>query len=234
MNCGCRLLTLYFKVLFMSEQNQHLEAIQDIKRIMERSSRFLSLSGLSGIVAGVCALAGSYIANGWIKGYFVDYDSRGFATAESFNDLKVKLLVLAGIVLFAALASAFFFTWRRAKINGVSLWGHTSRKLLINTAIPLVTGGVFILSMLQYNETRFIASACLVFYGLALVNASKYTITDIRYLGLIEILLGLISTQYPHQGIYFWAVGFGVLHIVYGIIMWWKYERNAVTEAGTI
>ena len=92
--------------------------------------------------------------------------------------------------------------------------------------IPLATGGLFILAMLQYDEWRYIAPSCLIFYGLTLVNASKYTLTDIRYLGLMEIVLGLINTQFIGYGLYFWAVGFGVLHIVYGAIMWWKYERN--------
>lgn len=92
--------------------------------------------------------------------------------------------------------------------------------------IPLATGGLFILSMLQYDEWRYIAPACLIFYGLALVNASKYTLTDIRYLGLLEIVLGLINTQFIGYGLYFWAFGFGVLHIVYGAIMWWKYEKS--------
>ena len=80
--------------------------------------------------------------------------------------------------------------------------------------------------MLQHNDWRFVAPACLVFYGLALVNASKYTLTDIRYLGYCEIIVGLLNMQWIGQGLYFWAFGFGVLHIVYGILMWWKYERG--------
>ena len=93
--------------------------------------------------------------------------------------------------------------------------------------IPMVAGGLFILGMLQYGEWRFVAPCYLVFYGLALVNASKYTLTDIRYLGYGEIALGLINMQFIGFGLYFWSAGFGVLHIIYGAIMWWKYERKS-------
>ena len=225
---------MYHKVLFMSEQNQPsltgqqgLETLQDIKRIMERSSRFLSLSGLSGLAAGICALAGAWFANNKIVPYHDRYnDPEHFDTTIIFDDLKMKLLLIAAIVLVAALLSSFYFTWRRAKQNQLPLWDPTSKKLLINMLIPLITGGLFILAMLQHDEWRYIAPACLVFYGLALVNASKYTLTDIRYLGLLEIVLGLVNTQFLGYGLYFWAFGFGVLHIVYGAIMWWKYERS--------
>ena len=226
-------ITLHYKVLFMSEQNPTqpsgqpgLETLQDIKRIMERSSRFLSLSGLSGIAAGICALAGAWFANNKLDPYYSNYNTRGSFDKMEFHDLKMYLLLIAAIVLLAALLSSFYFTWRRARQNHLPVWDHTSKKLFINMLIPLVTGGLFILFMLQYDEWRYVAPACLIFYGLALVNSSKYTLTDIRYLGLLEIILGLINTQFIGYGLYFWAVGFGVLHIVYGAIMWWKYEKN--------
>src|SRR6188474_2933759 len=210
----------------MTEQNQQpLETLQDIKRLMERSSRFISLSGLSGIAAGICALAGAWFANKELAPYYGNHRVRGDFLdgyeGEDFPQLKFRLLVIAAAVLVAALVSAFYFTWRKARHNKLPVWDLTARRLTINMLIPLVTGGLFILAMYQYNEWKFISPACLIFYGLALVNASKYTLTDVRYLGLLQILLGLINTQYVGYGLYFWAVGFGVLHIIYGFVMWW-------------
>lgn len=217
----------------MSEQNQHLETLKDIRQMMQRSSRFISLSGLSGIAAGVWGLLGAYIAGRWISTYSVYYiqwrKSLSPDAGNIFvqvNELKIKLFILAVAVLGLALLSAFYFTWQKTKEDKVSLWNHTSKQLTINMLIPLVAGGIFILTMLQHNEWRFIAPACLVFYGLALVNGSKYTLTDVRYLGISQIILGLIATQFIGLGLYFWAMGFGVLHIIYGFIMWWKNERN--------
>jgi hypothetical protein len=230
------MITLYYKVLFMSRQNpvqpghpggqlETLQEISDIKRIMERSSRFISLSGLSGIAAGLCALGGAYFANNLLNDYHLDYSHGSGFTDRNFESLKIKLLVLAVIVLAAALILAFIFTWRRAKQNHLPIWDLTARKLMWNILIPLISGGLFILAMLQYTEWRFVAPASLIFYGLALVNGSKYTLTDIRYLGYLEIVLGLANTQFTGYGLYFWAVGFGILHIIYGVLMWWKYEK---------
>jgi hypothetical protein len=204
-----------------------LESIQDIKRMMERSSRFISLSGLSGVAAGICALAGAWFAAKEFAPYYDDYNNRGGFAGDDFQHLKLRLLVIALAVLAAAWISAFYFTWRKARHNKLPVWDLTSKRLIINLLIPLAAGGLFILAMYQYDEWKFLSPACLVFYGLALVNASKYTLTDIRYLGFCQVILGLINTQWPQYGLYFWAAGFGVLHIVYGFIMWYKYERNS-------
>jgi len=209
----------------MSEQNQPLETLRDIKQMMERSSRFISLSGLSGIAAGVFALIGAYFAYDWVYEYYVRFNSQGYSGPD-FQKLKLNLLVLATAVLAAALVSAFYFTWRRAKQNHLPIWDITAKRLAINMLIPLISGGLFILAILQNDEWRFVAPACLIFYGLSLVHASKYTLTDVRYLGFCEIILGLVNTQFVGYGLYFWAAGFGVLHIIYGFAMWWKYEKS--------
>lgn len=229
---------IYFVVqsaFFMSDQHQQtgsLQDVKDIRRLMERSTRFISLSGLSGIAAGICALAGAAIARFVIfEKYYVEYNERGYFTSSDFNALRVQLILLAVGIFAAAFLSAFYFTWRKSSQQGDSLWNPVSRRLFWNLAIPLAAGAFFILSMLQYNEWRFVAPACLLFYGLALVNASKYTLTDIRYLGYCQVILGLINMQWIGYGLYFWAFGFGILHIVYGIVMWWKYERSGSTPS---
>ena len=213
----------------MGEKNQSTEPLQeikDIRRIMERSSRFISLSGLSGVAAGVCALVGAWLGLKILRGYYGDYRSRGIFSGDDFSGLKIKLAGLAVIVFLAAFASSFYFTWQRTKKQGLPLWDHTTKRLCWNMIVPLVAGGAFILAMLRYDEWRFVAPSSLIFYGLALVNASKYTLSDIRYLGYCEIILGLVSMFFIGSGLYFWAAGFGVLHIFYGTIMWYKYERK--------
>lgn len=208
--------------------DQSLETLQDIKRMMERSSRFISLSGLSGVSAGICALAGAWIAHTLIVTYNHKNGiiSRFFHPKTDENDLKWKLIELAAAVLIAALAASTLMTWRKARINQLPFWDHTSRRLAINMLIPLAAGGFFVLGLLYRSDWEYVAPSCLIFYGLALVNASKYTLTDIRYLGLLEIVLGCVCMYYPHDGLYFWAAGFGLLHIIYGLIMWWKYEKS--------
>jgi hypothetical protein len=208
--------------------DQSLETLKDIKRMMERSSRFLSLSGLSGVSAGICALIGAWIAHTWIIDYYGanGYVSRYGYMRDAAGELKWKLIELAIVVLAAALTTSTLMTWRKARKSNLPIWDPTSRRLAINMMIPLAAGGFFVLGLLYRTDWEYVAPSCLIFYGLALVNASKYTLTDIRYLGLLEIALGCICMYYPHEGLYFWAAGFGVLHIIYGLIMWWKYEKQ--------
>jgi hypothetical protein len=211
----------------MNNNINHLDSLKDIKNIMERSSRFITLSGKSGIAAGIIGLVSAFTAHKTIIKYYNNYNERGFWSITDFKDLELKLFLLGLITLALAFASGFYFTWQKAKQDGIAMWNASSKRLVVNLCLPLLTGGIFIVGMLVNGEWLFIGPACLIFYGLALINGSKYTYDDIRYLGLLEILLGSINLFYIGYGLDFWAIGFGILHIVYGAIMWNKYDRHS-------
>ncbi|HEX4852026.1 MAG TPA: hypothetical protein VFV08_14525 [Puia sp.] len=226
----------------MDSETSSLEALHDIKKMMERSSRFISLSGWSGIAAGVCALIGAGYAhhvlakyahetagsNPAIKDDYLDPSGRGeYFFKYGDNALFHELLNIAILTFAAAVVLSFIFTYIRSNRTGVPMWGFVAKRLLWNTMLPLTVGGLVLLRMMQLGYFELVAPCSLVFYGLALIHASKYTLGEIRYLGYGELLLGLISLWVKGYSIYFWAAGFGLLHIIYGIIMWWKYERAA-------
>lgn len=204
----------------MENHEKHLEDIHEIRSLMERSARFISLSGLSGVCAGCFALIGVFFAS-------QRFDISGLRSAGNYHNAQQNLLFLALVasgVLFCSLAAGVFFTTRNAKKKGQKIFDKTTWYLLVNLAIPLVAGGFFCLILL-YHSPELISSAMLVFYGMALLNASKFTLPDIRYLGISEIILGLIGGVFTGYGLVLWAIGFGVLHIVYGAVMYFKYER---------
>jgi hypothetical protein len=204
----------------MDSQAKSLDTLNDIKKMMEKSSRFISLSGWSGIAAGVCGLAGVYLAHSTIASYVAG----GMDT--SVEALQWRLGIIAAAVFVAAFALAFLFTYLRSKKEGTPIWSHTSKRLLWSTMLPMIVGGVVILRLLDTSNYSLVAPAMLIFYGLAVLNGSKYTLGEIRYLAYLEIVLGLINLWYPSHWMLFWAIGFGGLHIIYGVIMWWKYERQ--------
>ncbi|MBA3683289.1 MAG: hypothetical protein H0W73_19300 [Bacteroidetes bacterium] len=212
----------------MENQQQHLEALKDIRQMMKQSNRFLSLSGLTGIFAGVYALVGAYFGHQLINDYIKNYWNSSRDQSPYF-DLIFKCIVICTVVLTASLITAFILSARKAKKNGQKLMDHTAWQLLINMLIPLAAGGIFCIAMLFHggNFIVLVAPAMLIFYGLALVNGSKYTLHDIRYLGCLQILLGIMASFYVGYSLIFWAIGFGVLHIVYGTIMWFKYDRKS-------
>ena len=207
----------------MDARQRSLQELQQIKTMMERSSKFISLSGLSGIAAGITALIAAWIAYPKIKCLmFGDCSSLSNANPAK---LENDLLYLAIITFTVAFITAFLFTWYRSKKTGVPLWGNIAYRLFWNTAIPLFAGGLFLLRSMDLGHYELVAPGCLIFYGLALINASKYTLGEIRYLGYGELLLGIINLWMIGYGLYFWAAGFGILHIIYGTLMWYKYER---------
>lgn len=199
------------------KKQKYIEDLRDIKEIMDRSSsKFISLSGLSGISAGVIALIGAYAAYQTI---YANHDLLGYGKAVIPFDGLTSLLIIAIATIVLSIGTGIFFTSREAKKMNQQLWDHQTKRLLINLAIPLLTGGVLCLNLLLRGHVGIIAPLTLIFYGLGLINASKYTLGEIRSLGLVEIILGLIATQFIGFGLLFWSLGFGLLHIVYGVVM---------------
>lgn len=233
-----KLKSIYFvfQSAFMNTLNQnHQQDLQHIKQMMERSSRFISLSGLSGIAAGTCALIGAYFAHNILSNsngkVLQNLDTNLYNTAKtgSINITEFmgnSLLHIAVVTFIAAFALSFLFTYLRTKKTNTPVWGSTSKRLFINVMIPMVAGGIYLYKLIENGVYGLIAPGCLIFYGIALVNASKFTLGEVRYLGYLQIILGLVNLWFVGYGLYFWAMGFGILHIIYGVFMWNKYERE--------
>ncbi len=203
------------------EDKNYLHDIREIREMMDRSTQFISLSGLSGVLAGIYALSGAFVANKLLENYR-QHNSIPYHLSENiFN----QVVITAAVVLFLSIGTALLLTSVKAKKTGESVWNSTSKRLIANFLIPLCTGGIFTILLLKESHYDLIAPATLIFYGLACVNASKYTFRDVRYLGLTIIILGLISTEFFGYALEFWALGFGVCHIIYGGIMHYKYDR---------
>lgn len=206
----------------MESKNKPLEDIDAIRTIMERSTRFLSLSGLSGIIAGIIGLAGGLAAiflilDGNTDGTFPDLGS-GHAIRESLIIDSLIMVVLAIII-------ALVLSYRKAIRLGTRLWTPVSKRLMIHLLIPLITGAFFIIILYNNELYSLIIPSMLIFYGLALVNAGKFTFGEIFYLGLLQVILGLVAALLPYYGIFLWLFGFGILHVAYGVVMYRKYDR---------
>ncbi len=215
--------TLYFKELLKMSQDA-VKSIEEIKSILHKNTRLLSLSGWSGIAAGVAALLAAVIADSRLSKYYFEWDARGYYDLSEYIHLRRDLALLGVSTLLIALALSTFFTWRKIRKDGDTLISKATRNVMTQMLIPLVTGGVFVLFLLQHGMLNLVAPCCLIFYGLALFTASRYTLGEIRYLGMICILLGLINLWMPYYSIVLWALGFGVAHILYGIVMLKKYD----------
>lgn len=203
------------------KQSTPEQDLESIRSLMERSVRFLSLSGLSGILAGTYALAGAAIGY-----YLVYYPNSPFGLRINYvNALIPKLVAVAVAVLIASVLTAYLLSQRKAKRTGIPIWSPSTRNMLINFSIPLLAGGLLAIIFIWQGHYGAVSPMCLIFYGLALVFGGQHTFGEIRFLGLSEITLGLIAAAIPGYGLLFWALGFGVLHVFYGTIMYNKYDR---------
>ena len=208
----------------MKNETDYLQDIGEIRNLMERSSKFISLSGWAGIFAGIYALVGVYVAITYLhfnpQSLFLE---KGEAQNNSSDFLPVVLLAL--VIFLLAITTAIYFTRQRAKKKEEILWTPAARRLMAEVSLPLIIGGVLLLICLSKGLIGFLAPFSLLFYGIALFTISKFTYIEVRVLGLIEIVLGLAGAYFVNWGILFWAIGFGVVHIVYGIYVYFKYER---------
>ncbi|MEX0780157.1 MAG: hypothetical protein WD491_13665 [Balneolales bacterium] len=201
----------------MKDDRDYTQDIAEIRSMMERSSKFLSLSGWAGIMAGLYALAGAWVANSWYNFY---PDEISYETSS-----LTEIVWLALLILVMALVTAIYFSWRKAADRGEKIWNAVSRQLLASMAIPLAAGGGIILILVSKGLVGLAAPLMLLFYGLALYNASKYTIAEVKYMGTVQMGLGLVGAWFVEYGLLFWALGFGVVHIIYGVYMYFRYER---------
>ena len=203
------------------------EDIQAIREIMERSSKFMLLNSWAGFFAGTCALIGAAVVwFGVLESGALHYDEFQCTVGGSpINNVTIGLGAVALVVLLLAGLAAVYFSYRKAQKAGQKFWTSSTKRVLAHLLIPIVSGGIFVLILVSRNQIDLVASAMLIFYGLALVNAGKFTSGEIHFLGMSEIAVGLLAGVFASSGLVFWALGFGLLHLVYGVVMWMRYER---------
>jgi hypothetical protein len=182
----------------MENPKEQLEAIKDMRNLMERSSRFLSLSGLSGVAIGIFALMGLSLL--YLKldlsPFNTGFQEKMIALDGNYKDDVFQFILLDALaILIASLAVGTWMSVNQSKKLNLPSWDN-------------------------------LAPITLLFYGLALVNASKYTVDEIRNLGIIEIVLGLLAFWQLDFALLFWGIGFGILHIIYGIFIHTKHQNK--------
>ncbi len=191
---------------------------------MDRSVRFQSLSGLSGIFVGMIALVGAGAVRWHLTMQRLNYSAlyQGIATIETIQFVGLTAVLVFGL----AAGTVLYFTMLKARKAQQSAWMLQAKRLLLNFCLPMVVGGIFCGVLLFHGIGYLVVPATLLFYGLALINASKYAFSDLRSLGVFELALGLVSSFKVEYGLLAWALGFGLLHLFYGSVIYYKYEKH--------
>jgi len=205
--------------------NNHLETLNEIKSLMHRSSKFTALSGLSGIAAGIVATAGSVIFSLYFHlGFFEQVPGITLHSKDHPVVSVTFVFILLCTVFILAAILAVYFSSRNAKSRNIIFRDAMAKRVIMNFAVFLLTGGIFCMILFYYGIYFLIVSSMLIFYGLALINVSKFTFNENARLGVLEICLGILAALAPEYPLLIWVTGFGLLHIVFGIYVYLKYE----------
>ncbi len=207
-------------------KEKHLDDLAQIRSIMERSQKYLSLSPWAAVMAGVYALTGASIAYVLTPDLFNHFTN---AVVLTSGKLWVLFSLAMGILVLATL-STLALNSRQARKNGGQLWTKAARRLASNFVLPMLAGGLFIIALWLHTYYSLVPAAMLLFYGLSLINAGNFTFSDVRILGVFQTILGLGAAFWPNTGLWWWAMGFGWLHIFYG---WWLYQKLKTAKSTT-
>lgn len=197
------------------------QTLDDIRAMMAKSSRFQAISGVSIIMVGIYASVASFLVSPMLRGWnwlALPCDASGNITLNTPH--LIHMTVLAALLLFVlSFATVTVMAWRKAKRLNLPLsLDKRMFQMLINFFIPLLAGGVLCLALIVQHHYGLTSSIMLIFYGLALVNMQHYTYPVFRFLGYAELILGFVDCFTVHYSLLFWFLGFGLLHILFGIL----------------
>ena len=204
-------------------ENQPISTtLNEIRSLMERSTRFLSLSALSFVLVGIYACISAYTVYHLYGGQHSGPILQINTPSRLYTTIGIALLLLT-----LSLATVFLLSYGKAKKESAHVHlDQTTRRLLWHFFFPLIIGGLLCLSLIYHLHYGLTSSIMLIFYGLSVVNCSKYTYSNIQYLGYAEILLGVLDSFFQGHALLFWTIGFGLFHILYGIYFYLCIERK--------
>jgi heme/copper-type cytochrome/quinol oxidase subunit 2 len=211
------------------ENKEVLSTLNEIRDMMQKSSKFLTLSGMSAVLVGIYACVAAVIACnilGSESGLVPDFAD--FPQLRVNMSRRLQMMEFsAAVLILLCIGTVYAFSCRKAKKQQNPLvFNITARRFLWSFFLPLIVGGILCLALIYKQEYGLMSDVMLIFYGIALVNASSYTYSNTRFLGYAELALGLTGSFIDGHALLFWMLGFGVFHIVYGVFVYLKYDRT--------
>jgi len=210
-----------FQSTFDMNENP-LDSLNEIKSMMERSSKFTNISGWTWIWVGFVGLISASIA------YFIILEEEfRLYTLLPNAQRDINLVILLISTLIVACAGGFYFMINKTNKDGAKFINPTTKRILARFILVLLIGATICAALYMHLSFVYIAPTTLLFYGLALLNVEKDTILEIKYLAYSEIILGLLAFFLIYKGLLFWTIGFGLIHLIFGVWMVLKYDNKA-------
>ena len=181
---------------------------------MQQNSSYFSLSGLSGILVGIYGLLTVYMVHMLTSTYGDGFDG---SSQLPIALLEIGILVLAVVMILVALITLRIRAKRSAKKHNEKLWSPFSKKLRFHTLILLLLFIVILAVVANKGYYSIITPLMLLLYGIFLLNLSRL-VGRLRYLAFAELILATIAYFIYDKELLFLGLGFGIFHIIYGIV----------------
>jgi len=177
-----------------------MDDLRFIRKTMESAGGFTAVSGWGQVLAGASALAAGLVA------------SRQ-STVEGW--LATWLAAAAVAFALSALTSE-----RKARAAGESLFTGPGRKFLLGFVPAIVVGALLTVFFYRAGLTAGLPGAWLLAYGTAVVAGGAFSVRVVPVMGICFMTVGAVALFSPQAwGDLFMAIGFGGIHIVFGLII---------------
>lgn len=182
-----------------------IDNLRFIRETMERSTHFTAVPGYGGILMGVTAVAAAYIAN----------------VQADFRSWQTTWLIEAALAFVIGL----FAMWQKSKISKTSLMSAPAKKFALGFVPPLICGVILTYALFRLGTDKdLVISVWLLLYGAAVVCGGMFSVKIVSIMGWIFMLMGALAVFVPamySDGLM--AFSFGILHIIFGVIIARKY-----------
>jgi hypothetical protein len=188
-----------------------LDNLQFIRSTMERAASFTSVPGWGMVVLGVTALAASAYA-----GSLPAAPVYGEAHARWLWVWMFEALLAAGLGVAALLFKAM-----RA---GDAIINGPGRRFGLGVLPPFIVGAVLTYVLWQAKQLQLLPGVWLLCYGTGVVTGGAFSMRVVPVMGICFMILGALALLTPPAWqAWLLAAGFGVLHIVFGLIIARRY-----------
>jgi len=181
-----------------------MDNLRFIRETMERAGAFTAVPGWGGFATGVSALAATV-----------------FAARQSSAGAWLAIWLIEGVF---AIALGAWTMKRKADSAQLPLLSAPGRRFLLSFAPPLLVGALLTLVLYEAGLTRVIPGTWLLLYGTGVVTGGAYSVRVVPLMGMCFMLVGAVALFCPFSwGTALLGVGFGGLHVVFGIIIARRY-----------
>jgi hypothetical protein len=181
-----------------------MDNLRFIRETMERAGSFTAVPGWGGCIIGLTAIAAAFVA-----------------ARQPNMDRWLITWLMEGMVAVGIGAIAMKI---KSESAGQALSSEPARRFVLSFAPPLLAGALLGSVLYRSNLIGALPGTWLLLYGTGVVTGGAFSVRVVPLMGLCFMGLGAAALFLPLPlANALLGIGFGVLHVVFGIIIARRY-----------